>query len=105
MSTDNDFVLTADSRAGSILWQVMPLYRDDECKIRAFNNDVVFAAAGVIANNRGRVWLTWDIRQTAADIVQGKVMHTGADIDAAARDWARQVQTIVNQDFSLITLR
>lgn len=101
MATDTDFVLTADSRGSPISWRVAPSYPDDECKILTFDNNLVFAAAGVIANNRGLLWPGWDIKQIATALAQGSAIHASADIDILADNWARRVQGVINEDFAL----
>ena len=99
MATDKDFVLAADSRAtfGPLLGPtILHPHRDDECKIRALNDHLLFAVAGPVASRNAH--LGWDIRQIAADLMRDHPVASRADIDTLARAWAGRVGVLIGQD-------
>ena len=87
MATDKDLFIASDSRG---IGGITPtLHRDNQCKIRALNGDLLFAASGIVA---GQTPLGLrDVRVMAVDMAREESATTKASIDALAGRWARSV--------------
>jgi hypothetical protein len=94
MATDTTVVVAADSRLAIIdpdKIDPQPSFRDNDCKIRALNGNLVFAAAGFLTGPSmflGR----WDVRQIAVDLARSRTVNSASDIDNLAMEWAEALR-------------
>jgi hypothetical protein len=89
-------ILAGDSRVIEVGEGTKRSYRDDECKIFALNNKIIYAASGMIGHDFSprETGAAWDAHREAMQIAS-----SATDIKTIADAWAARIKQLIDADF------